>query len=270
MQFETDIFSVFESEQKNFDFFDAKLPNNKDVFFMAKKRELFEQYQAARSFMEETDTDDWNHWFEPVESETANEYFKLFLRSTFFEAALFYYNAIVDVSWTLCYVAVEFACNRNGTRISLEGIAPIEEAVELLRSAEKNVTSPTADTNPFEYLKKMCPEFTQAIDLIVEFWIKFASSEIRKRYNFCKHKGKPEYEEIVKLNPQRFLGYYKENRNSGERIELASNIQDVRYMISLESAIMELKDFDDKTLFPYINELINIIDGKLNPSPFLR
>lgn len=63
------------------------------------------------------ETDDWNHWFNPVEDEVATKYFQLTFRSHFYETALFYYNAIVDISWTLCYVAVEFACSRNGVRI---------------------------------------------------------------------------------------------------------------------------------------------------------
>ena len=73
--------------------------------------------------------------------------------------------------------------------MNISGMKPIEEAAELLRSAERNVTSPTAEENPFAYLKMMCPEFSPAIEQIVEFWNKFSSTEIRKRYNFCKHKG---------------------------------------------------------------------------------
>ena len=40
---------------------------------------------------------------------------------------------------------------------------PIDEAAKLLRIAEANVTAPTAEVNPFGYLKKMCPEFTKAM-----------------------------------------------------------------------------------------------------------
>lgn len=269
MEFKTDIFSLDKPAKVKFELIGAKLPNNHDVFFRAKQKELVEQYSAARIFIRETETDDWKHWFNPVEDNTADKAFKLIFRSHFYEAALFYYNAIVDLSWTLCYVAAEFACNQNGKRVNLAGIKPIEEAAELLRSAEKNVTSPTAETNPFEYLKNMCPEFTPAFEQIIKFWNQFSASEIRKRYNFCKHKGRPAYDEIEQLSPGRIMEFYVENKSTGEISQIASDISDVRYSFSLEKAIEELRDFDDDILFPYIRKLIDTLEGILQPSPMI-
>jgi len=269
LEFRTDIFSLDKPSSFKFNLIGAKLPNNKDVFFRAKQKELVDQYSAARIFIRETETNDWNHWFNPVENEVADKAFKLIFRSYFYEAALFYYNAIVDLSWTSCYVAVEFACSQNGQRVNMDGIKSIEEAAELLRSAERNVTSPTAETNPFIYLKNMCPEFAPAIDQIIDFWNQFSSLEIRKRYNFCKHKGRPAYLEIEQLSPGRIMGFYMENKSTGEVTQLASDISDVRYSFSLEKAIEELRDFDDEVLFPYIEKLINTIDGILQPSPMI-
>lgn len=39
----------------------------------------------------------------------------------------------------------------------------------MLRNAEQNVTEPTTKTNPFNYLKMMCPEFVPAIAQIIDF-----------------------------------------------------------------------------------------------------
>lgn len=269
MEFNTNIFSLDRPSKIKFDLVGAKLPNSNDVFFRAKQKELVEQYSAARIFMQETETDDWNHWFDPVENKTATEAFHLIFRSHFYETALFYYNAVVDISWTLCYVAIEFACSNKGIRVDISGIKPIEEAANLLRKAEGNVTSPTAEGNPFSYLKLMCPEFESVINQIVDFWNSFSSSEIRKRYNFCKHKGRPSYEEIEKLRYGRIMGFYIEDKQTGQVTQVASSPQDVQYSFSLEDAISELRDFDDNTLFPYIKNLISSIESILQPSPMI-
>lgn len=269
MEFSTDVFSLDRPSKVKFDLVGSKLPNNTDVYFRAKQRELVEQYSAARIFMHETETDDWNHWFNPVDDQTATEAFHLIFRSHFYETALFYYNAVVDISWTMCYVAIEFACSNKGVRVDISGIKPIEEAAELLRKAEGNVTSPTAEDNPFSYLKLMCPEFEPVIDQIIDFWNSFSASEIRRRYNFCKHKGRPSYEEIEKLSAGRVMGFYIENKTTGQLTQVASDPQDVRYSFSLEDAISELRECDDNILFPYIQKLISSIEEILQPSPMV-
>lgn len=71
MDFSTDIFSLDRLSKVTFNLVGSKLPNSNDVYFRAKQRELVEQYSAARIFMHETETDDWNHWFNPVEDKTA-------------------------------------------------------------------------------------------------------------------------------------------------------------------------------------------------------
>ena len=113
----------------------------------------------------------------------------------------------------------------------------------------------------------MCPEFESVIDQIVAFWDSLFSSKIRKKYSFCKHKGRPEYEEIEKLSSGRVMGFYIVNMKTGQVTQAASNSNDVRYSFSLEDAILELRDFDDNVLFPYIQNLINSIEKVLQPSP---
>lgn len=269
MDFSTDVFSLGAPSNIKFNLVGTKIPNSNDIFFRAKQEELVEQYSTARIFMHETETDDWNHWFNPVEDKVINESFQLTLKSHFYEIALFYYNAVVDISWTLCYVAAEFACSAKGVRVDISGIKPIEEAFQLLRIAENNVTAPTAKENPFSYLKKMCPEFEPAINQIINFWNTFSSSEIRKRYNYCKHKGRPSCEEIEKLSPGKIMNVYLVNKNTGETTQMISDIQDVKYSFSLDSALLELRDFDDNILFPYIDKLIKTIEDILKPSPMI-
>lgn len=269
MEFVTDISSLRPNLEKTFNLVETGLPTNIDVYFRAKQKEIIDQYYAARIFMREVETDDWNHWFKPLEDQQDNKAVKLIFSSYFYETALMYYNILVDLSWTICYVSAEFACTQNGKRIDFSGMKSIEEAAELLRKAENNVANPIAEGNPFNYLKKMCPEFSNAIDMVIEFWNKFGNSLIRNRYNFCKHKGKPAYTEIEGLRGPRLMGIYLQSKDSNGKVQLASDIRDVRLQFSLKDAIDELRQFDDYALFPYIQGLFKELEDVLNPLPMI-
>ena len=43
-------------------------------------------------------------------------------------------------------------------------------------------------------------------------------------------------------------------------------ISDIMYSFSLEDAILQLMDFDDNKLFPYIRKLIDTLEDILKPS----
>lgn len=269
MEFKNDILTLDKPSNTKFGLNGVNLPSSNDISFRSKQQELVEQYSAARIFMNETDTDDWNHWFNSTNDKITETVFRLKYRSHFYEIALFYYNAVVDISWVLCYVAAEFAYSKKGVRVPTSGMKSIAEAYELLRIAEQNVTEPTAKTNPFKYLKKMCPEFVPAIDQIIDFWKSFASTNIRNKYNYCKHRGRPAYSEIEILTLNKSTSIYVENKSSEEFTEIASSIGDVRNEFSLEEAIRELKEFDETKLFPYLKKLIETIERILEPSPMI-
>lgn len=268
MDFSTDIFLLLPSKNKTISFDGLTLPDNKDVFFRAKQKEIIDQYTAARNFLIQTDTKDWSYWFAPSDIENANRFFKLTLTANFFEAALMFYNVVVDLSWTICYLAAEFALYKGGTTIDLSKMTSIEDSVKIIRDAEKNVTSPTAETTPFIYLKQMNTEYEKAIGLITEFWGNFANSNLRQTYNFIKHKGKPLYNEIDEIDNTRLFSFFQKNLD-GNEIRMVSDIRDVQYKISLTETIKELFDFDEKVLYPYIAELFSTLEEILKPSPLI-
>ena len=65
------------------------------------------------------------------------------------------------------------------------------------------------------------------------------------------------------------MGFYVQNKDTGEQIQMASDISDVRYSFSLEVAIVQSADFDDNKLFPYIRKLIDTLEDILKPSPMI-
>lgn len=269
MDFVNDIFNLLPPSKSSFNLIGTSLPTNKDLYFRTKQREVIDQYAGARIFLSETDTDDWNHWFNQVDDERNNTAFKKIFSAYFYESALTYYNIVVDLSWTLCYVCAEFAITKGDKRITFEGCKPIEEAFQLLRTAEKVVTSPTAATNPFAYLQIMAPEYSRAIQIITDFWNSFNESEIRKKYNYCKHKGKPAYKEIEALRGTGRLFGVSIQADGGELTEIASDTRDVRWVQSLEENIAELQRFDDEILFPYIKSLLAELENVVAPSPMV-
>lgn len=268
MDFATDIFTLESDGNRTINLIGTPMPTSKDVYFRAKQKELLDQYAAARIFMHETETDDWSHWFQATDNHDNQQAFELIFRSYFFESALIYYNIVVDLSWTLCYLSAEFSLLQRGQRVNFGGVLPVEEAYNLMRDAENNVTNPNAEDSPFKYLKVMCPEYSTAIDIIINFWKEFGHSNIRKLYNFCKHKGKPLYSELDNWRGGRLMAFYQQ-RDDGTRVQLSSDVRDVQMVCKLNDSIEELKCFDDEKLFPYISALLQELERVLEPSPFV-
>ena len=216
----------------------------------------------------ETENEEWEYWFNRLEDAAPQETMQIRIKSSLYETALMFYNIVVDLSWALCYVCGEFACTVDGKRVSLDEMKPIEEAYKILRSAERNVASPTAEDNPFDYLRITAPEYMPAIDCVTDFWNAFSNTPVRRIYNYCKHKGKPIYKESPELSESRFLGMYYQHK-TGEKTQLSSDTRDVQMKLSLTDEIQQLKDFDDEMLFPYIQNLLRIIEDINKPSSFL-
>jgi hypothetical protein len=54
-----------------------------------------------------------------------------------YETALFYYNVVVYISWVLCYVAVEFVCNKKGISVNVSGMKTTYEDICSIKYQEK-------------------------------------------------------------------------------------------------------------------------------------
>lgn len=270
---EQDIFTgdIFNSIQPphgvSFNLIGAAIPTNQDYYFLAKWHEIFERYTSARLFVRKALDKDWNYWFTPMEDpkiQTAMEYK---LKAELYETALINYNILVDLTWTWTYVSAEYllySYDKEGNITNAEdvcGMHPIDEAYELLRKTENGVSTPHAEGNPFSYLKVMTPEFSGAVDIIIEFWRKFSNSSIRNLYNFIKHKGKPLYNEVESIRGEKIFSIIKGND------EYPSDIRDVQKLISIDDGIQELIDFDNQILFPYIKELLEQLKSAVNPPP---
>ena len=240
-----------------------KIPSVKDIFFRAKQKETLDRYQAARRFMYELETDDWEHYFQKSSEEKANIYFQNILKAQRYEAALLFYNAVVDLSWILCYVSAEYFIYVDGKQVEIERLTSIETADNALRKAEGVVQHPGADGNPFDYLRKMCPQFGDALDLIISFWKDFADTSVRQNYNYLKHKGSLHYKEIQMLEPVKIFTLHINDQNC------PSDISDVQKTISLIDAIEALRTFDNDKLFPYIETLFKQLENLVKHSPII-
>jgi len=252
----------------------VKAPSSRDVYFISKCEELIAQYRTARIFLQQYKFETWDRWLKdiPSENEEAKFYAKTIQQIACYEAALVFYNIVVDLSWVLCYVSFEFSLARKGDcegkRIVFGEIGSIEESMELLRIAEKNVICPSAEETPFIYLKHQYPDSAKALDLVTDFWNTFSSSNIRSLYNYIKHKGKPKYDELNKINhspPWMFLGVNKEGHASQSLVSPT----DLLKKCSFIDGVDELIQFDDTQLYPYLKALFEELYAHVNPSPWV-
>ena len=63
------------------------------------------------------------------------------------------------------------------------------------------------------------------------------------------------------------IGLYVEQ--NGQRTEMVSDTQDVKYKISLSDSIEELYKFDEEKLFPYLRSLFEELERLVDPSPMV-
>ena len=263
MKFNTNIFNLMHDPNVVIKLEGTSLPNNDGLFFRAKQKEMLDQYNAARIMLMATDNKEWLGYFETPNQETAEE-MEWYLKAIAYESALMlmYYNIVVDLSWVLCYSAVEYVyAEENQKPVEIKGIQPIGEAYENMRKLEATTVNPTEKNNPYKYLKNRVPRFTVAIDQIMGFWKAYHESDIRQKYNFIKHRGKPLYDEI---EVQKICNIYVESEGSLNKV--ASGLSDIQSRFSLITAIKKLKDFDENTLFPYISSLIKELERQVKPS----
>lgn len=266
--FTTDIFLELEPPRsEKYNLIGVKIPTNQDYYFISKWHEIFDRYTVARLFLRKTQEDNWDYWFNPLADADSQKAVEMIFQSNLYETALINYNILVDLSWTITYVSAEYVLykfDNNNNIVNVQevyGMSPIEEAYELLRKTENGVTTPHAEGNPFDYLKKTVPAFEEAIDMIIDFWSTFSNSNIRKLYNYIKHKGKPIYSEINKYQGGKIMDLF-----IGKE-QYPSDIRDVQRIISLKESIQELIDFDDNLLFPYMTKLIKSLEQAVEPSP---
>ena len=251
MEFEHEVLDLMPPHNKTFSLVGMKIPNDKDIFFRAKQKETLDRYQAARRFMYELETDDWDHYFQKSADAKANAYFQNVLKAQMYEAALIFYNTVIDLSWITCYTSAEYFIYLDGKPVEIEGITTIETAYDALRKAEGLVQHPGADGSPFIYLKKMCPQFSDVLDFIIDFWKGFSNTPV-----LC-------YEEIQALEPNRIFSLRINDQNC------PSDIRDVQKTINLLVAIEELRQFDNNQLFPYIESLFQQLESLVKPSPLI-
>ena len=260
--------NIRQNHNVQFQFQGTAMPDAVSTYFRSKQEELYQQYSTARLFLRQADQGtaeiSWDGWFNRFEDITNQNIATWLFREKMYQAALMFYNVVIDLSWVLCYTSAEYAVYSNGQVTPLNKLVSIEEAYGALRTEEESVIAPNARNNPFDYLNRMTPTFSPAIEIIKNFWDQYSASDIRHDYNFIKHRGKPNFTEVNQAigNP-RLLSFVVGN------ITCPTDVRDVQKEMSLEKGIQELIEFDNKILYPYISKLIEILEKIVCPSPFV-
>lgn len=151
------------------DGYGIKIPEDRDFFFRAKQYELVDQYTAARFFLRQTEGDNYKGWISPTEKENVDCGIQNTWKSYFYEAALMFYNIVVDLSWVLLYLSAEYVCYQDDRAVQFESVKSMSEAMELMRKAEGLVVEPFCNTNPIGYIKKCVLNLIRLSKLLLIF-----------------------------------------------------------------------------------------------------
>lgn len=232
--------------------------SGKWAVFQSKRMDIERQKLWARRMLSEADSIDWECWPKCNLSGKALEKEKLLYQSFFYETALIYYNIVVDLSLTFCFMSAKLLIE-NQTQDS-DTIRSIDEVYDFLRSNEDKPAFPTKKYNPFKIMCEKCPEFQKPISIIEGFWDSFKESTIRKAYNFTKHRGKIAYNEIDSILGNR-MDAIVQTEASISHIPIYS--EDVGFKKSFREGISELKEFDESILTPYLFTLFNEVAAVL-------
>ena len=73
---------------------------------------------------------------------------------------------------------------------------------------------------------------------------------------------------MKKFQQNNVFGFYYQHSN-GEQEKIVSNLSDIRYEVFLEDSISELLEFDNKTLYFYVNNLFKELEDIVQPSKFV-
>ncbi|OTN76348.1 hypothetical protein A5886_001425 [Enterococcus sp. 8G7_MSG3316] len=260
--FKKDIFSIGVIDE-NISFF---YPYASIVYMLSKQEEIMKRYESARLFLTFTlsvkEKGDLENYFGldfPNQDPTAKKGLTLTGTSYFYETALIHYNIIIDLTWVMTKTALEYLYTDTpfGQPMNLDTISEVNEAFLILRKIERDVEGPTVDDAWYEYTSSMGQTNMDLCQHVQTFWKSFSNSEIRKDYNFLKHRGTPTYKEIDELKSSKLFEYRFSNGN-----EIATKPIDVLRQRNLAEGIKNLIDFDNNLLFDYI-EILFKLNSKL-------
>ena len=141
--------------------------SGKWAVFQSKQMDIKRQLLWTRRMLSEADSIDWECWLKCNLSEKTLEKEKLLYQTFFYETALIYYNIVVDLSLTFCFMSAMMLIE-NQTQDS-DTIRSIDEVYDFLRSNEDKPAFPTKKYNPFKIMCEKCPEFQKPISIIEGF-----------------------------------------------------------------------------------------------------
>ena len=243
------------------------IPTGNQLYYAQKKLELFERYQTARMFMRMLDDKEILQYIASKICTSNHDLMIEGIKCDFYEAALFNYNIIVDMSWLLTLAAAEYIVYKDNESQEkpdftlLYECLKIKDAKDAIYKIESLSTSPEYNEKSlFKYLKKINIPYEYAINYVNEFWKTFQNDDIRHNYNYIKHKGKPIYynEKIGDISKEWSI-------YDGDEL-ISANIQDTRTSVNIDEEIKKLLKFDNDTLFPYIKKLESLLEKNIDIS----
>lgn len=264
---------------KKIDLKNLKLPSNSDYFYWEKRNEILAAYQKARFFMGKAisiqleDVKEEVSNYETFSREEKTELLYL-IKSYYYEATLYFYNTIIDISWVflISSIASRLDDDKKTMLIKSSILTNPNLAKKQIRKIEKLVKNPDTDKT-YKQLKKILNNtldipknniLFSVLEEVQDFWHAIKKSNIRENYNFLKHRGSLTYEEV---NSKDIPSVNIYSQSKTELTKQLSHSCDLEKKKNLENELDNLFIFDCNKLFPYISKLFNNLQEGLDISP---
>ena len=231
------------------------IPSSRELFFEGKLYEIYLRYQSARTMLNAIDNNENGYWYDDIEEN--KDLIRLNYNGFFLESMIMNYNIIIDLTWVVTFLSIEI-CDyeiKSDGNFNFSDGNDISKTKEIIKKIEGLAKRPD-DREISEYMNyfnSLSEKYIPITEHIKSFWKTFKDSEIRKLYNFIKHRGKPEYKEIYNITGRKFYSYIS------DEIEYSTDISDIRSTISLYETLNNLIYFDDNTLFEYCDKLFELL-----------
>lgn len=228
----------------------------RETLFRYKAKEILDNYFRARNFLQFKEIFDFNEELKRKNSkEIINNYTTIY-NQNFIDAALIYYNIILDLTWALFRLCTDNIISDTKYQFIPMSACSLNELKDFADFCESTTTNPTTPDmkNYLLYMVSLTSQtkYAKYTKIVVDkiFSTNLYVSEktkIRYLYNSIKHRKQIHYSETT-IEP-----LFKLFSND---VQIASNEYDLYDIYSANDLRNTLIDFDNNVLFPYISTLL--------------
>ncbi len=229
-------------------------PNSREILFKYKAIEIVDIYFRARNFLEFNEIFDINQKVKDKNTKETIAYYKEVYSNNSLDAALIYYNILIDLTWTIFKLCTDNKIDTY-TNISTKNCS-VNELKGFTEYCEKSTENPISEDMKqyLSYINKLSEKtkynyiINKTInDINKTYYYVAEQTSIRKMYNAIKHRKQIHYSSTTLKSPIKF-------KLNG--VSVAYSAYELFEECNPDELKIMLNEFDNTILFPYIENLL--------------